>query len=276
MTTYPGGGFISHDGLAGTAADNVGVGVRGTSFAAPLSFGFLGGHDPVFGQDAGAYGQSAQQGVMGLATDNKGTGVYGGGTSKAQYGGIGVRGETGTGVGVQGTSWGSGFAASFRGNVEIKNNPTSNAPGNLTVTGDISLINGDCAEDFDVSGDHPIEPGTVMVLDEAGRLLPSSTPYDKKVAGVVSGAGGSKPAIILGREQASLRRAPIALVGKVYCKVDANYGPIEIGDLLTTSATEGHAMKAADPLQGFGAAIGKALRRLDRGQGLIPILVALQ
>ncbi len=52
--------------------------------------------------------------------------------------------------------------------------------------------------------------------------------------------------------------------------------PIEIGDLLTTSATPGHAMKATDPHKAFGAVIGKALRPLDRGQGLIPVLIALQ
>jgi hypothetical protein len=69
---------------------------------------------------------------------------------------------------------------------------------------------------------------------------------------------------------------PIALIGKVYCKVDANYGAIEVGDLLTTSPTLGHAMKAVDPIKAFGSVIGKALRPLDSGEGLIPILIALQ
>jgi hypothetical protein len=62
----------------------------------------------------------------------------------------------------------------------------------------------------------------------------------------------------------------------VYCKVDAQYSPIEVGDLLTTSPTPGHAMKADDPLKAFGTVIGKALRPLSEGQGLIPILIALQ
>ena len=35
-------------------------------------------------------------------------------------------------------------------------------------------------------------------------------------------------------------------------------------------------MKAADPFKAFGTVIGKALRPLEAGQGLIPILVALQ
>jgi hypothetical protein len=66
------------------------------------------------------------------------------------------------------------------------------------------------------------------------------------------------------------------LLGKVYCKVDAQYSPVEVGDLLTTSPTPGYAMKAGDPVKALGAMIGKALRPLSEGQGLIPILIALQ
>jgi hypothetical protein len=100
--------------------------------------------------------------------------------------------------------------------------------------------------------------------------------YDKRVAGVVSGAGGYKPAIVLDNHSARGNRSPIALLGKVYCKVDAGPAPVEVGDLLTTSDTPGHAMKAGDPAKAFGSVIGKALRPLSDGQGLIPILVALQ
>ena len=70
-------------------------------------------------------------------------------------------------------------------------------------------------------------------------------------------------------------RIPVALAGKVYCKVDASFGAIELGDMLTTSATPGFAMKAQDPLRAFGSTIGKALSGLDAGCGLIPILVIM-
>lgn len=143
-------------------------------------------------------------------------------------------------------------------------------------TGDIILQNGDCAEDFDVSESEEIDPGTVMVLDPEGRLQQSREVYDKRVAGVISGAGNYRPGIILDKKSSPRKRMPLALVGKVYCKVDAQYSPIEVGDLLTTSATSGHAMKATDPFKAFGAVIGKALRPLQTGQGLIPILIALQ
>ena len=59
-------------------------------------------------------------------------------------------------------------------------------------------------------------------------------------------------------------------------KVDATYGPIALGDLLTTSSTPGHAMTASDPSTAFGAVIGKALRPWNDGAGLVPVLVALQ
>jgi hypothetical protein len=167
------------------------------------------------------------------------------------------------GVGVQGQGFGSGLAGKFTGDVE--------------VTGDSRLTTGqDCAEDFEVAVAGEIEPGTVMVIKEGGSLEPSAYAYDRKVAGVVSGAGDCKPAIVLGRCKAQTNRIPVALVGKVYCKVDARFSPIEVGDLLTTSTTPGHAMKADDPLKALGSLIGKALHLLKEGLGLIPILVALQ
>jgi hypothetical protein len=148
--------------------------------------------------------------------------------------------------------------------------------GDIIATGDIVLQNADCAEEFAVKDLEVIEPGTVMVLGEEGSLCQSTEAYDKKVAGVVSGAGDLKPGLILDKQPESTNRMPIALMGKVYCKVDAQYTPVEVGDLLTTSPTPGHAMKATDPLKAFGTIIGKALRPLAAGKGLIPILVALQ
>jgi hypothetical protein len=142
--------------------------------------------------------------------------------------------------------------------------------------GDIRLLGADCAEDFDVSDAEAAEPGTVMVIDQEGALTPSEQPYDKRVAGVISGAEGFKSGIIFDKQQSEAERMPVALMGKVGCKVDAQYSPIEVGDLLTTSPTPGHAMKAVDHSRAFGATIGKALRPLRAGNGIIPTLIALQ
>ena len=157
----------------------------------------------------------------------------------------------------------------------------TNSSGNNTIVlsgqdGDIILQNADCAEDFDLAESEPPEPGSVMVLDDEGELRQSEHPYDKKVAGVVSGAGDYRPGIVLGRNQASKSRVALAMLGKVFCKVDATHGPIGVGDLLTTSSVVGHAMRAGDPERSFGTVIGKALCPWRDGLGLIPILVALQ
>jgi hypothetical protein len=150
--------------------------------------------------------------------------------------------------------------------------------GNINVPGDIILTGADCAEHFDVSAEaEPPAPGTVMVLAEGGGLGPSAQAYDRKVVGVVSGAGGYRPALVLDKRAGSTEpRVAIALAGKVFCKVDARYGKVAVGDLLTTSPTPGHAMKATEPDRAFGAIVGKALASLDCDQGLVPIVVALQ
>jgi len=205
-------------------------------------------------QGIGIVGKSEMRtGVLGDSTT--GTGVIG-----ASDSGDGVLGESNNGVGVHGK--GGRLAGFFEGDVE--------------VTGDIRLVNADCAEDFDVSSTVKVEPGTVMVLGNEGALSESQQAYDKRVAGVISGAGDYKPGIVLDKRQTSGNRQPIALMGKVFCKVDAQFGAIEVGDLLTTSPTPGHAMRTSDPFKAFGAVIGKALRPLPDGQGLIPILIALQ
>jgi hypothetical protein len=165
----------------------------------------------------------------------------------------------GGGIGVQGR--GGRLAALFEGDVE--------------VTGDIRLANADCAEDFPVGDALDVEPGTVMVLDADGTVRPSARALDTRVAGVVSGAGAYKPALVLDRQAGDQHRQPIALMGKVFCKVDATFGAIAVGDLLTSSPTPGHAMRASDPRQAVGALLGKALSPLASGRGLIPILVTL-
>ena len=146
-------------------------------------------------------------------------------------------------------------------------------------TGDIVLSNADCAEEFDVADDvPPPEAGTVLVLDdEPGRLRVSATAYDTRVAGIVSGAGDYKHAIVLDRRpDAVTPRVPVALMGKVFCRVEADSAPIVPGTLLTTSSRPGTAMAATERDRAFGAVLGKALAPLGGGTGMLPVLVTLQ
>ena len=69
----------------------------------------------------------------------------------------------------------------------------------------------------------------------------------------------------------------VALAGRVYCNVDATEQAVQAGDLLTTSTTPGHAMKATDYDRARGAILGKAMQKLEQGQkGQILVLVTLQ
>ena len=66
----------------------------------------------------------------------------------------------------------------------------------------------------------------------------------------------------------------VAVSGVARCKVDAGYGAIRPGDLLTTSPTAGHAMLAYEPRP--GTILGKALEPLEFGTGLVRVLVTLR
>jgi hypothetical protein len=140
--------------------------------------------------------------------------------------------------------------------------------------GDIELIGADCAEEFELA--EPAVSGSVVCVDEDGRVRPCLEPYDRRVVGVISGAGEWRPGLRLGRTSDDGRSMPLALLGKVYCLADARRESIGAGDLLTTSSTSGHAMCATDPAKSFGAILGKSLGALPGGCGLLPILVALQ
>jgi len=177
----------------------------------------------------------------------------------------------------------SEFAALFLGGVGNEGDlVVRNGDGNQTIKldggqGDIILNNADAAEDFAVARAEDATPGMVMVLAEDGTLEPCSQAYDRKVVGVVSGAGQYKPGLVFDRGAAKdPLRAPISMMGKVACRADASYGRIEVGDLLTTSPRAGRAMKASDPSRAFGAVIGKAMSPLDEGDGLVTMLISLQ
>ncbi len=274
-------------GVSGRSTHAAGVLGESTAFNGVLGITTSEGHAGVAGVSDvgignGVYGRSAKSdGVLGITTGDGKAGVAGvcdTGNGNGVYG----RSKDGNGV--------AGFSTSDAHAAVAGTNDNSNGvgiygkggrlagffDGDVEVTGDIRFANADCAEDFNVSELVLVEPGTVMVIGEEGALHQSHQAYDKRVAGVISGAGNYKPGIVLDKQHFQPNRKSISLLGKVYCKVDAQYGAIEVGDLLTTSDTPGHAMKTSDAMKAFGAVIGKALRPLKEGQGLIPILIALQ
>jgi hypothetical protein len=292
VTYAPGHGAVV--GVQENSTDQAGPGVFGQSRAAGV-WGHSQAWHGVYGHsESGGHGVSGEGPVGVAGVGLTWIGVYGE-TRGTANGPSGVLGEGGAaGVGVKGHAKGDGVpgvagysltnrgpgifgqgspAGQFVGDVIVNGHLTVHE--NCEFHGDCALTGADCAEEFDLASG-PVEPGTVVVLSDQARLLPSASEYDTRVAGVVSGAGDYRPALTLDARESDCARVPVALMGKVCCLADACEAPIEVGDMLTTSATPGHAMKVSDPERAFGAVIGKALAPLDGGRSLIPVLATLR
>jgi hypothetical protein len=289
--------FGNNQATAAAAGGAGGAGVFGLTVS-PNAAGVLGANNGVSGAGvqgngptAGVSGFSEQGfGVLGHSNHNDGAQLFA--HDAAHNGVLGLNDATGqapaggspVGNGVYGYTDvpnASGVVGAVAANNAGGAGVTGIGPvagrffGDVIVTGDVQLTGADLAEEFGVVGEHQADPGSVVVLAGDDQVRVSDQPYDHRVAGVVSGAGSYRPALVLDR-RSTAGRHPLALSGKVWCKVDAGFGAIRVGDLLTTSSVPGHAMRASDRELSFGAVIGKALAALDRGRGLVPILVALQ
>jgi hypothetical protein len=172
--------------------------------------------------------------------------------------------------------------ALFHNAVDIEG--TLNVDGQVEV-GEKLIVNGaDLAERFHINLPPNMvpaspQPGMVVSIDRdhPGELVLSDKAYDRTVAGVISGAKGIKTAMELGQAGTLADGdTPVVVSGRVYCLVDADYGAVEPGDLLTTSGTFGHAMKVSDYDTARGAIIGKAMTGLTNGKGMVLILLSLQ
>lgn len=245
---------------------------NGTGTALRATYDATGNYADLGVVNMGVYGCAVSAGGRGVSGNSTGSsggyGVYGSASGTNSY--AVYASNTGAGgVGVYAKGGSGGFAGVFRGNVQVQDVST----GASVVEFGTGL---DYAEGFDVAGAETVEAGMVLVIDSAhpGKLTVSKTPYDRKVAGIVAGAKGLGSGVKLGAGQSDHN---VALAGRVYCNVVATDEAIQPGDLLTTSATPGHAMKVVDYSRAQGAILGKAMESLDRGKtGQILVLVTLQ
>ena len=111
--------------------------------------------------------------------------------------------------------------------------------------------------------DKELEPGTVVVFGGDAEVKASDIEDHHAVAGVVS----TDPAYLMNAEAEGVE---VALCGRVPCKV---VGPVEKGDLLSTSDTEGHARSNNNAPA--GRIIGKAIESSEGGEAVIEVLVNL-
>ena len=154
--------------------------------------------------------------------------------------------------------------------------------GVVYADGGFQSSGADFAESVAVRGNRSsYEPGDVLEIDpQADRHLAlSHRPYATLVAGIYS----TKPGVLasphhIDDESFKESEVPLAVVGIVPCKVTAENGAINRGDLLVTSSTAGYAMKGTDRQKLVGAVVGKALEPLPKGKrkGVIEVLVTLQ
>ena len=154
------------------------------------------------------------------------------------------------------------------------------------ITGQGTYVAGsDFAEAIPARGGRDAyEPGDVLVINSESsfRVEKSSKPNDVRLAGVYSTRPGMLGAEKNGTSRIDPDELPVAIVGIVPTKVSAENGPINVGDLLTTSSTPGYAMKALPLRIGkarvyrTGTILGKALEPLKEGKGVIKVLVTLR
>lgn len=204
-------------------------------------------------------GGGSTAGVFGFSPTFDGNGIIG--QSDLGVNGYGVWGRSAQGVG--GYFTGGNYALIADGRARV---------GLLEISG------ADVAEKF-LSSDEDVEPGTVMEIDpeHPGKLRVAREAYSSCVAGVVSGAGDIPVGAVLGNLPGHEDAPAIALSGRVWVRCDASDAAIAPGDMLTTSNTPGHAMKAADRERAYGTILGKSMTALARGErGLVLVLVNLQ
>ena len=153
--------------------------------------------------------------------------------------------------------------------------------GKSRITVDEVLIKGgaDFAENFDILEEDILpSPGMVVSIDanSTGKLTITSEKYDRKVAGIISGANGGESGLMMG-QTGSIADGdyPVALTGRVYVYANSENGKIVPGDLLTTSSQKGYAMRVSDFDNAQGAIIGKAMTEVDE-KGFVLVLVNLQ
>jgi hypothetical protein len=109
--------------------------------------------------------------------------------------------------------------------------------------------------------------------DADGQTQPPASGAAEGEGETSEGAEPEEDHTRIGRGQVGLM---VVLGAFPHCKVDASYGAIKVGDLLTTSQTKGHARKVTDADKAAGAIVGKALGSLKEGTGVIPVLVTIQ
>jgi hypothetical protein len=272
----------------GDVFSSAGIGVRGESHSTTGGAGIVG----ITHAGTANLGDGNAVGVHGtgqVAPGVKAIGVLGDVPNGLNsVGGVGVMGHVFLMTGDGCCSTAGVFWNEFADGADILVGQTFAAPnqkvvfrvdtfGDVHIAGNIFTNGADFAENVAVNGSKSgYAAGDVLVIDSSAerRLTRTPKPYSTLVAGIYS----TRPGVLAGSrmEKAANPDVPLAVVGIVPCKVTAENGAIQAGDLLVTSSKPGFAMKGTNHNKMMGAVLGKAMQPLPKGDGVIQVLVTLQ
>jgi hypothetical protein len=272
-------------GVVGETSSPQGFGVLGISPSGVAVSGWMnsGSGFAVFGNNFGLDNNSGGGGVEGLinitsgfATAVRGSAIAATGPSVAIFGEqFSPEGEAGLFINRNG---GNILIGSVSQNPDITVFRVDGS-GTVYANGGFQPSGADFAESMAVVGDRSkYFAGDLLVIEPTANrhLTLSQQPYSSLVAGIYSTKPGMLGSTRRVDETPSKDEVPLAVVGIVPCKVTTENGPIQVGDLLVTSSTPGHAMRGTDRARMLGAVVGKALEPLPQGTGVIQVLVTLQ
>jgi hypothetical protein len=230
----------------------------------------------------GVIGQGGANGVVGATSTTSGfaTGVTGFASGNSGPG-VGVFGQVQSSEGIAGLFINRPGGDILQGRINTVDLTVFrvDGTGRVFADGGFQPSGADFAESMTVAGDRAkYSAGDLLVIDPTAnrRVALAQQPYSTLVAGIYSTKPGLLGSTRRVDESASPNEIPLAVVGIVPCKVTAENGPIQIGDLLVTSSAPGRAMKGTDRSKLVGAVVGKALEALAAGEGTIQVLVTLQ
>jgi hypothetical protein len=311
-----GGTIASGYGVIGTSDDGHGVGVAGYTQDGYAVQGVDGGSEQARGyggyftssSGVGAYGRSSASNTWnneyapGLyGSSMNGVGVYGRSDSTGSWRTAGVMGWGLGGPGGEFYTYNGNIIEGYE-DVNFSNDESLNLRFKVTWWGDVYADGSYLSPAADFAELLPardgLEPGDVLVVGPDGQLARSTEAYQPTVVGVYStkpgflggtpeDAGGNEVQVRQGAEPvardknkatvelAANGKVPLAIAGIVPVKASAENGAITPGALLVASDTPGHCMLAGENPP-IGTVLGKALEGLERGTGIILMLVMLQ
>ncbi|MBA4372792.1 MAG: hypothetical protein C0402_07990 [Thermodesulfovibrio sp.] len=238
---------------------------------------------------AGVRAQGADRGIIATTSSSTGYGTYtGGGNGIYAYSnnsaGFGVTSNSTLSASLMGGTTPGGEL--FLGKICTSANWLTGCMSEANVfrvdrTGLVRANGGYLTGGADVAEHIPVlkSPTLADVVEidpeHEGYFRPAQTPNSTLVAGVIS----SNPGLTMNAADPAgdlPEQGPrLALTGRVPVKVSSENGPIRPGDLLVSSSTAGHAMRAlANPTP--GTIVGKALGSLKQGTGTVEMLIMLR